>query len=217
LTRDLGFVDGSLGRPAYSLETWRAERGILDALGVTHVLSDTELDLEGFHLEEKVNRRPLYRNVSAVPAAYAVYRWKVIPDATERLAYLKSASFAPGKEAVIERDLPMGAPATALDTRWLGTEREPQRTIARAELASDALMVFRTAYYPRWKALVDGRPAEVLPVDHAFCGVPVSAGLHEVVLYYDASIHTLAQRVASAAWLLVLVAGIFPLWRRARK
>lgn len=215
LAKDFGFVDGSLGRHPYSTGTWNAQRGALDALGVSHVLSDVPLDMERFVLDEKLSGRYLYRNTSAVPPVYAVYRWKQLPAKEERLAYLKSPAFDPSLEAVVERPVAgVEGGATALDTRWLGTERRGLETAARAELAADAVMVFRTSYYPRWKASVDGVPAEIFPVNHAFMGVAVPKGLHDVSIAYDIAPHVFAQRAAVVGWALVFLAICVPLWKK---
>jgi hypothetical protein len=216
LSKDFGFVDASLGRHPYSTGTWRAQRGALDALGVSHVLSDVPLDLDGFKVEEKLSGRYLYRNVSAVPPVYAVYRWKVLPDKAERLAYLKGPTFKPALEAVVEEPLPGGTDGSALDTRWLGTERRGMKTVARAELAADAVVVFRTAYYPRWRASVDGHPAKIFPVNHAFIGVSVPKGLHDISITYDDAPHVLAQRASIIGWALIFVAVCWPLLRRGK-
>jgi uncharacterized membrane protein YfhO len=52
--------------------------------------------------------------------------------------------------------------------------------------SAPGLVVIAQAHYPRWKAFVDGQPAELLRANHAFQAVQVPAGDHRVdVIYRD--------------------------------
>ena len=51
-------------------------------------------------------------------------------------------------------------------------------------------------------------------MNHAFIGVSVPRGLHDVSIAYDVSPHVFAQRVAVVAWILVLLGACLPLLRR---
>jgi uncharacterized membrane protein YfhO len=41
-------------------------------------------------------------------------------------------------------------------------------------------------YFPDWKALLDGKPVPVYPVDYALRGVSIPAGEHKLEMRYDA-------------------------------
>jgi hypothetical protein len=45
-------------------------------------------------------------------------------------------------------------------------------------------VVLADSFYPGWRARVDGKEVEVLPVDAMFRAVPVEAGTHQVEFYY---------------------------------
>jgi uncharacterized membrane protein YfhO len=53
-------------------------------------------------------------------------------------------------------------------------------------------------YFPGWQATIDGRPLEILRVDHALMGVSVPAGDKEVLLRFRST------RFAAGAWISVL-------------
>jgi hypothetical protein len=59
----------------------------------------------------------------------------------------------------------------------------------RVTLATDAprptVVVIAQAYYPAWKAYVDGRPAKLWRANYAFQAVEVPAGKHELRLRYE--------------------------------
>ncbi len=50
---------------------------------------------------------------------------------------------------------------------------------------SDSVLVVTNNYSPFWKAYVDGRPCRLFPADHAFQGLAVARGRHEVLLSYE--------------------------------
>jgi uncharacterized membrane protein YfhO len=77
----------------------------------------------------------------------------------------------------------------------------------------DCLLVLGDPWYPQWRVEVDGRPAELLRVDHTFRGVRVPAGSHQVVFtYQDRALQAgLALSVLSVCGL----AGLWG-WRRRR-
>jgi uncharacterized membrane protein YfhO len=68
-------------------------------------------------------------------------------------------------------------------------------------------------WYPQWRVEVDGRPAELLRVDHAFRGVRVPAGSHRVVFTYQD--RALQAGLVLSSLTVVGLAGLW-WWRRRR-
>ncbi|MCH7911179.1 MAG: YfhO family protein [Candidatus Hydrogenedentes bacterium] len=66
------------------------------------------------------------------------------------------------------------------------------------------ILVMADAYYPGWKATVDGDPAEVFPVDGAFRGVFVPQGTQTVIIFYDPASVKIGLGITIVAALLVL-------------
>lgn len=83
----------------------------------------------------------------------------------------------------------------------------------RANLTGPGVLVLADAFYPGWKATVDGGPAEIFPVDGAFRGVALAQGEHDVEFRYDpASVK--AGLAVSAAAALITAVGLAGLLRR---
>jgi len=61
---------------------------------------------------------------------------------------------------------------------------EPQRVEIDVTLERPGLLVLADAYYPGWRASVDGRPAAILRTNRAMRGVALGAGAHHVVFSY---------------------------------
>ncbi|MFQ6015360.1 MAG: YfhO family protein [Anaerolineae bacterium] len=89
---------------------------------------------------------------------------------------------------------------------------QPERVMVRADLASEGYLLLSDAYYPGWRARVDGKEAEILRADYYFRAVKLPAGEHWVEFVYDPPSLKLGATI-SLATLLVLV-GSFGWWGR---
>lgn len=78
-----------------------------------------------------------------------------------------------------------------------------------------ALVMLNEAWYPGWKATVDGTPQEILKADGVFQGLWVESGNHKIELTYDPPLFKLGLCGAGATTLLL--AGMFGVWLRSRK
>ena len=195
LSKDLGISDASLGHRPYSEEVWKKEPGIVRVFGISQVLSEKSLrTLEG-----------------PTPFAWLAHDWKKITDEKERLLFLKSDKFRPLETAVLESEpcglVGLSASSGTSETRLLS--KTPTEIVLKVDSAADAVLAMRLAYYPRWKAVVDGLPDSVMPVDHAFSGLFISAGKHKIRFFYDARPHKLWEGMALAAFLALLSANLF--------
>ena len=209
LVRDLGIADSSLGRPLFSEEVWRAQRGILDLVGARYLHSDQPLDWPGLRRLESSENFYFYENERALPEVSARSRWRVIADPKERLAYMKSLAFSPAREAVLAADIPLepseeeAAPGSFELSAW----GRPDELLFHAKMARDALVRVRLAAYPGWKLKIDGRPSKWIFVDHAFLGFVLKEGEHEIALSYYPSSWPLAWWISAAGSALSLLAG----------
>ena len=68
----------------------------------------------------------------------------------------------------------VGRPAAPAEVRVEAREQTRVEVSVRGD--ADGLLVLGDPWYPQWRVEVDGRPAELLRVDHAFRGVRVPAG-----------------------------------------
>jgi uncharacterized membrane protein YfhO len=65
------------------------------------------------------------------------------------------------------------------------------------------------AFYPGWRATVDGAAASVVATNHLFRGVAVQAGTHRIRWEYRPASVTLGAAGSVLGWLAIAL-----LWRR---
>jgi hypothetical protein len=98
----------------------------------------------------------------------------------------------PGTAAVLEKDTLDGAlekaakgggaaPPVAGRLRELGRNR----LVADVDAPADGIVVVNEAYFPGWRAWVDGAEARVVPANVAFRGLAVGPGHHTIVMEYS--------------------------------
>jgi hypothetical protein len=95
----------------------------------------------------------------------------VVADPAARVARLQ-AGYPLGERALVEE--PVDGLARPAHPAQVKVERRDQtRVEASVQTGADGLLVLGDPWYPQWRVEVDGRPAELLRVDHAVRGVRV--------------------------------------------
>lgn len=177
-----------LQRAAEALDLPAGQAGlpphILDLMGVRFILSYGDLAGPNRRLWGNSGPIAVYRGESPLPRAY-VAPWPAPaagPD--EALALLTVAGFDPRREAVVEA--PPGAfpiaGAAAGEARMV--EDQPQRVAVEVS-SSGGVLVLADAYYPGWRASLDGQEAPIWPANVAFRAVALPPGDHRVEFWYD--------------------------------
>ena len=181
-----GFLSGGITLQAPSQWKWTG----LDFLAVRWFVTSTslapaEVQVLQQHGFKAVDQQAFFRlwERPALPMARMVYQADVVPSDTDRVARLKADY--PLLDRVMV-DQPVGSlqrPATSpvVDVR----SRAYSKVDVSVQTQNDGVLVLPDPYYPQWHVQVDGKPAKLLEVDHAFRGVKVPAGSHRVVFTYQ--------------------------------
>ncbi|MEW6742721.1 MAG: YfhO family protein [Planctomycetota bacterium] len=178
---------------------------LLELLGVRWVLTQGPLDdVKGYsrayvgHPEVMA----VYAREPAMPPAFLVSRLRVVPDAEQRLAALADGDFQPRREAIVE-EAPADHPLEALAGGSCRLTRpRAEEIVVETEAAGPAFLVITESFFPGWRAEINGLPAPLLRTDHAFMGVPLPGGRHEVRVSYRPR----SFRLGAIATLIGLVA-----------
>jgi hypothetical protein len=187
----------------------------LDLLGVrwfvTTALPPAEAKVLREHGFRRVDQEAYFLvwERAAPPLARMQYQVDQIADPAQRVARLRGG-YPLLDRALVEQPLgPMTRPSTPPQVQMV--ERDHTRVQVQVQTATDGLLVLADPWYPQWKVSVDGRPAELVRVDHAFRGVRVPAGTHRVVFSYED--RALQVGLVVSAVSVLGLAGLW-LWRR---
>lgn len=129
----------------------------------------------------------VYENPNVVSRFFLAGKVKVLPNAgtleelrSSDVSVLSTTAFI--EESDLPKDDLAGVGGNEGKVSLLRYEAD------RIELSTDAsaskILVVTNSYSRFWKANVDGRPVAIFPVDHAFQGVLLTAGRHQVALQY---------------------------------
>ncbi len=148
----------------------------------------------------------VYRMQWAVPRVWATRDIRVVANAEAALSQTFATNVEPGKVALLET-----APGLAFPTNdrpeqsFAYRTYDPQYSIVDVNLGEDALLVTSEAYYPGWRAFVDGRETDILRADYYLRAVPMPAGSHELEFVFEPLSFKVGAAISLATLLVVLL------------
>lgn len=199
----------------------RRSSGALRAAAVTHLSGPAApAEIPGVEWEiysvpipapedlEVLSRDPCYvaRLRDARPRAWMVYRTERIDGREERLARIDAPDFDPAGSAIVEEDVPAFQAPPSPPVVQLH-EPSPGEVVVEVKTDADGLLVVADAFHPDFRGTLDGEPAPILRVNHAFRGVVVPRGSHLVHMRYQVSAIA-PSLVVSALGTVLVVWGI---------
>lgn len=159
---------------------------LLGALNIKYVVSFRPLSGDGLSL---VRHFPdyqswLYALSGVVPRAYVVARATEEKDPVKAVSRLATADFDPTREVIVNR--PISLPPKRDFRGEAGILRyADQEVTVRASLNAPGLLVLADAFYPGWRAYVNGRESEIYRANLFFRAVRLEAGEHVVEFRYE--------------------------------
>jgi len=189
----------------------RFDSPLLDVLNLRFILTDQVLSDPQLMLRYEGAAR-VYERKSALPRAFVVWRYRIMPSAAAVLTALRGGSVDLANEALLERApglTPSEEPGKA-EVRI--ASYEPERIVVDAHLSQPGLLVLGDAYYPGWRVLVDGEPQEILVANHVVRAVALDGGSHRVEFIFRPSSFLVGRVVSLGTLLAAMVA--FALWPR---
>ena len=193
----LTHVESSGGYNPLLFATWRDYRAaavqnkrLMDGLSAARVV-DTGVE-------------KLVGNDNALPRAYFAPQVTVVASLDHSRGRLYSLE--PAREALVQAPLP-GVQQDPR-ARVLSTTVTEQGARVKYAGASPSLLKVTNAYYPGWQASIDGKPVDVLRVDHALIGAVVPAGEHEVIFAFETQNFVIGAAVSILTALGLLLLGL---------
>ena len=149
----------------------------------------------------------IYQNSAAFPRAFVVHAAKQVSGRQAMFAELTDPGFDPWTTALVEEEL-SGLPHGASGRGKLPTivNHAADTVTIDADLDRPGLLVLGDAFYPGWRASVDGRETKIYPANYVMRSVMLPAGKHRVVFRYAPASFRIGALITLVA--LVLVAAI---------
>lgn len=135
-------------------------------------------------------REIVLENRAVLPKAWLVPSVVLLDGRLSAPQILQSPGFDPRAAALVETPAPIQlppfgqAPPGPVGVVTV-THYQGHRIELAAETHRNSLLVLGEKYYQGWKASVDGRPAEIYPVDHILRGVYLTPGRHTIQFRFD--------------------------------
>jgi hypothetical protein len=153
----------------------------------------------------------LVRSPRSLPRAYAVHRARGVAGPAEARRELLSG-LLPGREVVLEGEVPAEQAARPDQPAVPAVVAHPTHTSVTVEatLPWDGWVVLNEAWFPGWRAWVDGQEVPVRIANLAMRAVEVPRGTHHLELRYATPGLELGAWLSVAglvAWLLALMLG----------
>ena len=124
-------------------------------------------------------------NQQVLPKAWLVTRVEQEADPAKRLQRMLAPAFDPNRLAVVESDPPFALAGTDQAGKVQVNAYKPAEMSLAAETTANALLVVGEKYYKGWQAAVNGKPADIVPVNHILRGVYLPPGNHTVAFRFD--------------------------------
>ena len=140
------------------------------------------------------------------PRAFLVDDYEVVADralGAEKIVAIDSDFSLTSKIILFEEPLFRRNGSISLDSEVKIVDYQPQRVILETSANKEALLFLSDAYYPGWKAFVDGEQAKIYQANYAFRAVVVPKGEHKIIFNYQPDSFHLGVAVSLSTFLLL--------------
>jgi hypothetical protein len=153
----------------------------------------------------------LQRATNTAPRAFLVYAAEVAGDYGTVLTRLANGHDI-HQSALLEKPLaePLPQKAVLRGTAAAIRRFEPNAVWVEAEAKDKALLVLAEAWYPGWRAEINGRSYDCLPANLWMRAVPIPAGRHQVRFYFHQNYLLPGLLLLLASSGLLLAALVWP-------
>ena len=180
------------------LDTFSYQTAVPDMLNLKYLVMTTEQ----YQQEQAAfagKYQPVFRspdgsqvvlqNLRVLPKAWLVPAAIVVPERERRLAMITNPGFDPLAVAIVKSQPPLPLAPFDMSRSEVGTamvKNYDNNLITLDAVANkNVLLVLGEKYYQGWKANVDGKPVEIIPVNHILRGVYLTPGKHTVEFVFD--------------------------------
>ncbi len=180
---------------------------VLDLLGVRYLVVNAGTPVgPGMAVLADFGDLQILRRAQDSPRDSIVFAASVAADEAA-LARMRQPDWMPGREVVLSEGQPLQGADEPMTVTPQGSSATGWR--AHVSLPRRGYLLQREAWYPGWRARVDGQETPVVRADVLYRAVPLPAGDHDVEVYFESSTFQRGAIVTVAG--LILVVGLLTL------
>jgi membrane protein YfhO len=178
-------------------------------LGAEYLLSAGEVSKANFDRVPGLWKTGFYRRLRFFPRAFLVHELMPIRNESDMRSVLSDPAFDPARAPLegAPGEMPSVEPGRGVEDLTIRSMTS-DTIMLRARASSSAVLVLTDAYYPGWKATLDGVTVRIYPVYWGLRGVLVPKGEHEVVFSYRPA-WLMPVAIVSVITLFCLLAALF--------
>jgi len=204
----LRWYDDLLGGPRLSNE---GNPNFLNLVGTRYIVAPegTKLDPNTFGpgsltLDKDFGTAMLYRNANALPRAYLVNEFEVLPDRKNIYPKILAGQDNLRRKVFLEENPPIDIAAsdTILPPAEI-TSYANDSVVVDVQAPANCLLVVTDNYYVAWEAWVDGVKTPILRADGSFRAVPVKSGTKQVIFRYNREMNSRGKMLTVIGLLIV--------------
>ena len=145
---------------------------------------------------------------SANDRAFIVYDWEVVEDDDKALELLLDKSFPISSKIILSKNPPFEKNNKDLNPTVTYQEYNEQSSIIDVTTSENGMLFVSDAYYPGWRAYIDGSETEIFRANYAFRAVAIPKGIHEVIFDYHPDSFFKGVKFAAISGLILCIIGI---------
>ncbi len=161
-------------------------------------------------------RTLIYENQAAMPRAFVVGDALSVDTDEWSLEHLLRRGFDPRRQVLLERDERAGPPAPSAVSPLVRAHAAiesytPNEVVVRASTTGHGHLVLSDAFYPGWRASLDGSEAPIVRANYLFRAVALPPGEHVVRFWFEPrSVYFggLVSLLSLLAILILLLVGV---------
>ncbi|OGS33835.1 MAG: hypothetical protein A2474_00630 [Elusimicrobia bacterium RIFOXYC2_FULL_34_12] len=157
----------------------------------------------------------IYNNKLLLPKAYLVPKTKIVKDEKSILDIISNKDFNPLNEVVLEKDMDHGYSdinGSNVDI----VKYSDNEVIINATLSNEGFLVLNDAYYPGWKAEVNGERKNIFKANYLMRAVALNKGNNTIKFYYDSDYFKIGFVISIITGLIVFVYLIWMFFRESK-
>ena len=164
----------------------------------------------------------LYENKYYLPRAFLVEQFQVIKTDQEFANAFSELTFDPRTTILLDEEprrfleLKKTPIIPKLKSTVSVITYENNRIVLGVTTPAAALLFASEAYYPGWKAYVDGRPEEILRANYTFRAIPLGPGTHRVEMVMEPLSFKIGLAVTVVTMVLLFAGWVFEIIRKRR-